>query len=212
MTVSRRTVAVLLRRLTAAMRREGKKNVKGFNTRCQPALVRSRAARSMWSVPHPVQRAGASGRTVTAAHRMRSRRATSAHQRHGARGRTSSAARHVSGCRWAPVRRVWFTAPHTGRCTKPLPRQPPSAPGLCRRAASRTLPSSAMSGRDARRGPPGRCLRTALPRRAEGTGQKRTEHGPLEGALAARGETGAGVSRETHVLHHESAEERPETE
>lgn len=65
------------------MRREGKKNVKGFNTRCQPALVRSRAARSMWSVPHPVQRAGASGRTVTAAHRMRSRRATSAHQRHG---------------------------------------------------------------------------------------------------------------------------------
>ena len=129
-----------------------------------------------------------------------------------ARGRTSSAARHVSGCRWAPVRRVWFMSPHTGRCTKPLPRQPPSAPGLCRRAASRTLPSSAMSGRDARRGPPGRCLRTALPRQAEGTGQKRTEHGPLEGALAARGETGAGVSRETHVLHHESAEERPETE
>ena len=135
------------------MRREGKKNVKGFNTRCQPALVRSRAARSMWSVPHPVQRAGASGRTVTAAHRMRSRRATSAHQRHGARGRTSSAARHVSGCRWAPVRRVWFTSPHTGRCTKPLPRRPPSAPGLCWRAASRTLPSSAMSGRGMRRGP-----------------------------------------------------------
>ena len=70
-----------------------------------------------------------------------------------ARGRTSSAARHVSGCRWAPVRRVWFTSPHTGRCTKPLPRQPPSAPGLCRRAASRTLPSSAMSGRGMRRGP-----------------------------------------------------------
>ena len=134
------------------MRREGKKNVKGFNTRCQPALVRSRAARSMWSVPHPVQRAGASGRTVTAAHRMRSRRATSAHQRHGARGRTSSAARHVSGCRWAPVRRVWFTSPHTGRCTKPLPRQPPSAPGLCGRAAPRTLPSSAMSGSHVRCG------------------------------------------------------------
>lgn len=128
-----------------------------------------------------------------------------------ARGRTSSAACDVSGCRW-PVRRVWFTSLHTGRCTSPLPRRPPSAPGLCRRAASRTLPSSAMSGRDARRGPPGRCLRTALPRQAEGTGQKRTEHGPLEGALAARGETGAGVSRETHVLHHESAEERPETE
>ena len=193
------------------MRREGKKNVKGFNTRCQPALVRSRAARSTWSVPHPVQRAGASGRTVTAAHRMRSRRATSVHQRHGAeaaRRRRPVMCRDVGG----PVRRVWFMSPHTGRCTKPLPRQPPSAPGLCRRAASRTLPSSAMSGRDARRGPPGRCLRTALPRQAEGTGQKRTEHGPLEGALAARGETGAGVSRETHVLHHESAEERPETE
>ena len=125
-----------------------------------------------------------------------------------ARRRRPVMCRDVGG----PVRRVWFMSPHTGRCTKPLPRQPPSAPGLCRRAASRTLPSSAMSGRDARRGPPGRCLRTALPRRAEGTGQKRAEHGPLEGALAARGETGAGVSRETYVLHHESAEERPETE
>lgn len=52
-----------------------------------------------------------------------------------------------------PVRRVWFTSLHTGRCTRPLPRRPPSAPGPCGRAASRTLPSSAMSGSHARRGP-----------------------------------------------------------
>lgn len=52
-----------------------------------------------------------------------------------------------------PVRRIWFTSSHTGRCTRPLPRRPPSAPGLCGRAAPRTLPSSAMSGRSMRRGP-----------------------------------------------------------
>ena len=133
MTVSRRTVAVLLRRLTAAMRREGKKNVKGFNTRCQPALVRSRAARSTWSVPHPVQRAGASGRTVTAAHRMRSRRATSVHQRHGARGRTSSAACDVSGCRWAGATSMVHVAAYREVHQTP---SPPAAVG------SRTLPAS----------------------------------------------------------------------
>lgn len=134
------------------MRREGKKYVKGFNTRCQPALVRSRVVRSTWSVPDSVQGAGASGE------QLRPRTGCGVEERRpltrdmvpeAARRRRPVMCRDVGG----PVRRVWFMSPHTGRCTKPLPRQPPSAPGLCWRAASRTLPSSAMSGRDARRGP-----------------------------------------------------------
>ena len=66
-----------------------------------------------------------------------------------ARRRRPAMCRDVGG----PVRRVWFTSPHTERCTRPLPRWPPSAPGLCGRTAPRTLPSIAMSGSHARRGP-----------------------------------------------------------
>lgn len=75
--------------------------MKGLNTQCQPAFYEPRVVCSTWPVPGPVQGAAASGRTVTAAHKMRSRRATSAHQRHGRPRRRSSAARDVSGCRRA---------------------------------------------------------------------------------------------------------------
>lgn len=185
--------------------------MKGLNTQCQPACHEPRVVRSTSSVPGSVQGA-ASERTATAAHRMRSRRATSAHQRHG-RPRPHV----VDGLRCVGM--------SVGRCDEYGSRRriPKGAPGPFP-AGRRRLPGSAGEPRPAPSpqarclgathvvAPPGRCHRTALSRQAEETDQKRTEHGPLEGALAARGETGAGVSRETHVLHHESAEECPETE
>lgn len=99
-----------------------------------------------------------------------------------------------------------------GGAPNPFPAGRRRLPGSAGEPRPAPSPQARCLGGACVAAPPGRCIRTALPRRAEGTGQKRTEHGPLEGALAARGETGAGVSRETHVLHHESAEERPETE